>query len=241
MDQLHAVEVVETGVLFKNPSKKTLDAVISKIKEESFKGLVCAFDMTGRILYRNDRLRLFLKEGTFFDVISAKERVRIVEELRRLHGQGEAVENARFSAPLIVGRHLIEREKIQGELVTFSEGLVLKIPEEVLEKIIETELERLKLLLLKHPSAGLFVVDEHDVVVDVLKGSCTTNLGWLEEDLLGKDIHTIIAKPHQGGEEVYVIDRIRKDGAHVRTKVVEGRVTLSNKKNYKVYLDTYLR
>ncbi|MBM3193191.1 MAG: hypothetical protein FJZ59_03035 [Chlamydiae bacterium] len=239
MDQLHGREIVGREVQLCNPSKKTLDKVVAEIKKESFKGLICAFDMRGKILYRNDRVRLFLKEGTFFDMISTKERLEVIEELRKLYARGKTVEQTKCSIPLFVGRHLIEREKIKGELVTFSEGLVLKIPESVLENIIETELERLKLLLLKYPEMGLFIVDEHGRIIDLLTTSSVNNLLWREEELLGKEISTITSRAYDGDEEIYEVERIRKDGVHVKAKVTEGRVILSNKKKYKVYLDTY--
>ncbi len=40
MDQLHAAEAVKRSEVFEKLSKKSLDMVISKIKEESFKGLI---------------------------------------------------------------------------------------------------------------------------------------------------------------------------------------------------------
>lgn len=240
MDQLHAREMVGVGVQLSTPSKKTLDEVVGEIKRESFKGFVCAFDMKGRILYRNDRVRLFLKEGTFFDMIVVKERLEVIEDLHRIYAKGEAIKTMQFSIPLIAGRFSIGREKIQGEFVTFSQGLILKIPEIVLERIIETELERLKLLLRSYPRIGLFVVDEHDRIVDLLGISSLKNLLWREEELLGADIKSITCTPHKSDEGVYMIERIRKDGVRITVRVTQGSVVLSDKKNYKIYLDEYL-
>ena len=222
-------------------SERDLDSVISEIQEEKFKGLVCAFDLQGKVLYGNDRASLIFKKGSFFDVIPARDRGALLKMFVSIYSNGNVVKAVPCHVPLMIGRHLVSHDKIHAELISFSRGLVLKIPEVVLEEVTEMELERLKILLLHHLSSGLWITDERGVIVDVLKKNCKTNLGWDEDEVIGKNILNIIVKPYEGTEEVYEIYRVHRDGSSVRTKVVTGEVVLSNGHIYHVYLDTYFR
>ncbi len=241
MEEVTSNKALISSVSEELVSKRNLDSIISEIKEENFKGLVCAFDLKGEVLYGNDRTSLILKEGSFFDVIPAKDRAGLLEMFSSIHRRGDLMKRVPCFVPLTVGRHLVSHEKIRGELITFSKGLVLKIPEVVLMDVIEMELERLKILLLHHPETGLWVTDERGLIVDILKRNCKNNLGWEEDDVIGRHISTVVIKLYEGSEEVYEIDRVHRDGSLVRTKVVKGNVILSNGHIYHVYLDTYFR
>ena len=241
MEKVVGVEILQVGGEIKKVSKRRLDSVIAEIIEGRFKGLVCAFDLDGKVLYGNDRVELILKGSSFFDVIPALERGRLIEMFSEVHRDGESLRSVTCFVPLTVGKHCIRDEKVRGELITFSKGLVLKIPEEVLLELMEMELEKLKVLLSHHPTTGLWITDETGFIVDILKGNCTRNLGWDEEEIVGKHISSLVIKLHEGPEEVYELKRLHKDGRLVRTNVVEGKVVFSNGHIYHVYLDTYFR
>ena len=74
MEKVVGVEILQVGGEIKKVSKRRLDSVIAEIIEGRFKGLVCAFDLDGKVLYGNDRVELILKGSSFFDVIPALER-----------------------------------------------------------------------------------------------------------------------------------------------------------------------
>lgn len=241
MDKIVGVEILPVGEEIEGGSKRKLDSVISEIIDERFRGLVCAFDLEGKVLYGNDRVELILKGSSFYDLIPSLERGRLIKMFSDVHRDGASVRSVSCFVPLTVGKHQIRHEKVRGELLTFSRGLVLKIPEEVLLELMEMELEKLKVLLLRHPTTGLWITDERGVIVDILKANCKSNLGWDEEKVVGAHISSVAAKPHAGDEEVYELERIHRDGRLVRTNVVKGKVVLSNGHIYHVYLDTYFR
>ncbi len=228
--------------------QRDLGEIVSAITKRHFQGLVVAFDLEGKILYANDRVRFLTGieerspvEQVFFEHIPRKERASVIQMFYRVYRARESIKKTNCSVPLVVGPYEVGHEGVKGELMTFSEGLVLKIPDEVLTSVKEMELEKLKLLLLKHPHTGLWVTDEGGAIVDIVKSNCELNLGWDDQEVLGKNISVVI----EGGRSpdhscaTYFLNRMQKNGPPKKTEVVEDKITLSNGKVYYIYLDTY--
>jgi hypothetical protein len=241
MEKIDGVEKKGVCLEEKAHRKNDLDTLVSEIKEEKFKGLVCAFDLSGKILYGNEKTKLFLKSDSFFDIIPARERSNLVEMFYQIFQKKKAGEKIPCYMPITVGKFQVDHKKVRAELTPFARGFVLKIPEEVLEGITEMEVEKLKLLLMEYPMSGLWIADERGVIVDLLKENIRDNLGWREEELIGRNISTVIDKMPEPQKEVYVIDRVHSDGSLVRTEVVEGKVIFSDGNIYHLYIDTYFR
>jgi hypothetical protein len=241
MEKIDGVEKKGVSLDERAPRKNDLDAIVSEIKEDKFKGLVCAFDLSGKILFGNEKTKLFIKSESFFDIIPARERSNLVEMFYQIFQKKKAGDKIPCFMPITVGRFQVDHKKVRAELMPFARGFVLKIPEEVLEGITEMEVEKLKILLMEYPMSGLWIADERGMIVDVLKENLADNLGWREEDLIGKNISSVVQKMPEPNREVYVIDRVHADGSHVRAEVVEGKVIFSDGNIYHLYIDTYFR
>lgn len=216
--------------------------------EGSFKGLICAFDLKGRVLYVNERIRFLsgiegksFKGRPFFEAIPSRERSNVVQMFHQVHSRRSIAKVVACTIPLSVGKYEIGHKQVHGELVLFSEGLVLKISDEVLVTIKELELEKLKLLLLSYPRSGLWITDERGVIIDILKTNCLNNLGLKESDVVGRNISLMnaVGTPYEVSEKTVILNRLCKDGTSLRTEVVEGSLELSDGRIYHLYLDTY--
>ena len=218
---------------------KEYEEMVQKVK--NFQGLVCIVELEkGKIVYANDRVR-YLKGiesesplgAHFFHLISSKSKFKVIEKFREIHRTGG---NQVYKIPVVVGPHEVV---LNAEIITFLDGIVLKVSDVELLTIKEMEMEKLKVLILKFPKMGLWVTDEAGRIIDVLSVNCERNLGWKSHEVLGRNLSQFSVGERRGEE--YTLQRIHKRGNNKITEVVEGSVCLSDGKTYYIYLDTYHR
>src|SRR3990167_5689636 len=95
---------------------RELDEIVAKITRAFFRGLVVAFDLSGKILYANDRVRFLTGieekspvEQSFFEYIPEEERAVVVRMFREVHTGNRKVA---CLLPLIIGPHEVSHEQV---------------------------------------------------------------------------------------------------------------------------------
>lgn len=231
------------------------DGDLEELSFQTMNGLFCQMKYSGEILEANDRMRVLRENCTatpskkgergpnFFDYVPKGDKLDLYKAMKGLPQGEERV----LSVPLKVSNFKVF---VEAEVVAEEGSVTLRISDQELATIQETELNRIKGSIAKRPNMGVWIVDDHGIIRDVLDNNCELNLGWSGEDVRGMNILTFIEPRHRDKvkefatqsrkDAVYRIDRISKGGKRVSTEVVMGRITLHDGIEYTMYLDTYI-
>ncbi len=222
------------------------------------KGFFCAFTYGGPILETNCRARFFthltkegLKEANFYDFIDPRYRKEMQTLFNHLSARASKppLESAALSIPFLAKGAV---QRLQAEALFASNGVLLFVPDTELEILQEEEVIQVKQGVSKQPDQGLWITNGLGIITDVSPSNCLQNLGYQEDDLIGKHISNFIWHEDikmvralkdseiRNYDSVFYLRRIHKWGSPIRARVEKSMLLLRSGESKHVFIDTYM-
>ena len=236
-----------------------LEDVKVGIPNSAYKGLYCVLNHAGEILEANDRLKVLAENcqpnksrsakygPNIFDYVPKGSKLPLYERLQEFIATTTSEDSViHLDIPLSVANFHV---KVRAQVKLHNRSVVLLVSDKELDSVRNVELVKIKAMVTKKSNMGVWVVDEQNIVRDVLGVNCESNLGFKAAEVIGMNILSYVdVGDHEealrkAGEEEhdkpYYIRRVHQSGISIRTKIVQGRITLHDGKEYTMFLDTY--